>query len=666
MNAMDSKSSGVRSSKQGSPAQTPSKGEALTSEDLGACFTTLPQDVEQLYPPSSTNGSNSTGLFEVNEDSSDARGLDYSLDFSPLGLPSTQDWAMNWPSLPEHRLFGDYELVSVAGHGGMGVIFKAQHAGSGQTVAVKIMRQSKTLEANEYKRFERECATMASLNHPNIMPILDHGYCKGVPYIVMPYIQGGTLLQRRMAYLSDLRGGAVILEKVVRAVAYAHQHGVLHRDLKTNNIMMKDRHEPLVSDFGLAKRIDLDPLVTKSGEVLGTMAYMPPEQASGRHPNDVNEQSDVWSLGVILYEVLCGELPFRENRHSPLAILIMTETPVAPNILNHRIDSRLEAIILRCLEKDRSQRYRTAAALADDLADWIRLQPHKDSSKKQKPLRRASRRNRSPRQMLSLVLLMLLVLIGSLLLIGGKRFSWKMDDNDAQIAARFQELREQLDQGRPVVLIDEEGQPQAYQITLNPKELEMHQRDGFFVQITGRAIIELLPAPMPPAYRLKADVKHVSGKRGSGVGLITGYELYQTDLGKEHFGSTIELQNFRLPTRVCQMNILRILEAVDQHYFESSYVKLEVRQNAALQLPLDWYQVSMDVTPTSTTVSWNGIHIGQVKREFDLFKTPHDKIPMPLVDLSKVIPSTGGVGLFLSNAAGHFRNVVIEPLVNGQ
>jgi serine/threonine protein kinase/WD40 repeat protein len=268
------------------------------------------------------------------------------------------------------RYFGDYELLEEIGHGGMGIIFKARQISLDRIVALKMILDPR----HDSERFRVEAEAAASLDHPNIVSIHEVGQFEGHPYFSMQYVDGGSLSDRIADAPLPTRLAAELTSTIARAVHFAHQRGILHRDLKPANVLIDSRGRPYISDFGLAKQIQADADITRSGAILGTPGYMAPEQAIGEVKN-LTVATDVYGLGAVLYAALAGQPPFC-GRSSLETLRLVIERP--PRLLRPQrsgISRDLETICLKCLEKSPQLRYASAEALADDIDRYLRDEP---------------------------------------------------------------------------------------------------------------------------------------------------------------------------------------------------------------------------------------------------------------------------------------------------
>src|SRR4029077_17232514 len=292
-----------------------------------------------------------------------------------LGPLGDEDDATTVSSRRQMQLeFGDYELLEELGRGGQGVVYRAHQKSLNRTVALKIIGLGRWATTAHIKRFRLEAEAAASLNHPCIVPIYEVGERDGACYFSMGLVEGGQLDAILKREPMPIRRAVELIDRLARTVHYAHEHGILHRDVKPGNILLDQKGEPHLTDFGLARLVETESTVTGTKEVLGTPSYMAPEQAVGE-TKQLTSATDVYGLGAVLYQLLTGQPPFAGGTTYETVKLLLETEPRQPRLLNPKVDRDLSAICLKCLEKDPRRRYPAAAGLAEDLEHWLKHEP---------------------------------------------------------------------------------------------------------------------------------------------------------------------------------------------------------------------------------------------------------------------------------------------------
>ncbi|MEM9369190.1 MAG: serine/threonine-protein kinase [Planctomycetota bacterium] len=285
--------------------------------------------------------------------------------------PKEEDSSSQWKSLRLPTTIGDYELLEEIGRGGMGVVFRARQTSLQREVAVKMILRGRLASDADFQRFLAEASATAALEHPSIVPVYEVGDIDGRPFFSMKLIEGQTLASRVAISPLAPREAARLAAQLARAVSVAHDVDLLHRDIKPSNVLISRDGTPMITDFGLAKQTTgKAPELTRSGMLVGTPAYMSPEQASGRREG-IGPGSDVYSLGCVLYFALTGRPPLVAESPMELIMMVIEQDPVSPRVLRPSIDRDLEMIVTRCLQKPPDLRYASMTALARDLEAYL-------------------------------------------------------------------------------------------------------------------------------------------------------------------------------------------------------------------------------------------------------------------------------------------------------
>jgi TolB-like protein/predicted Ser/Thr protein kinase len=325
----------------------------------GLCTGCVLETALEISPDSSVTAGDDCGSVE-NAEANDAKALAYVKTNARVAKMLGE--------------LGDYELLEEVGRGGQGVVFRARQKTLNRVVALKIIGLGQWATPAHLKRFRLEAEAAASLDHPCIVPIYEVGERDGQCYFSMKFVEGGQLDEVVKHTPLSIRQAVELIAKVARTVHYAHEHGILHRDIKPGNILLDAKGQPHLTDFGLARLVESESTVTRTLEVLGTPSYMAPEQAAG-NTTQLTKATDVYGLSAVLYQLLTGHPPFAGGTTYETIKLLLETEPRSPRLWNPKVDRDLSTICLKCLEKDPQRRYSSALALAEDLEHWLRHEP---------------------------------------------------------------------------------------------------------------------------------------------------------------------------------------------------------------------------------------------------------------------------------------------------
>jgi len=329
-------------------------------------------------------------------------GMDHGMSVSGAVTVSLESGA----SVPPPVEIPGYELQGILNQGGMGIVYRARQISLARIVAVKMMMGSHP-SGSALSRFQTECRAIAHLHHPNLVEVFEFGETAAGPYFSMELVEGGNLTERMQSDPPGFQEAALLVESIAKVVHVVHERGIIHRDLKPANILLTEEGIPKVADFGLAKLLDQESGHSRTGELLGTLTYMAPEQIDSSF-GAVGTRSDVYGLGAVLYELLTGQPPFQSSR-THLLRQVLEDDPRAPSTLRSAVPKELEAISLKCLEKRPGSRYASAQEIAEELRSFLEGRPVR--ARPVGPIQRTAKvvRRRPELKMLLCVALLVLV-----------------------------------------------------------------------------------------------------------------------------------------------------------------------------------------------------------------------------------------------------------------
>jgi hypothetical protein len=571
--------------------------------------------------------------------------------------------------LPPPELPG-FDIRDTLGGGGMGVVYLAREEAADRLVALKLVRSACDPAARD--RFRVEVRAMARLDHPNVVRVFAVELAAAEPYFTMEYIDGPGLDRRLLADGPlPVAEAARVMEQVARAVQHAHEHGVIHRDLKPGNVVVGSDGTAKVTDFGLAKRIDAADGLTVADAVLGTPGFMAPEQSAGP-AGAVGPAADVYGLGSTLYALLTGRPPFVGSDPVDVAVRVRSQPPTPPRDLRPEIPPELEAVVLKCLAKDPADRYESAAAVADDLTRWRKGE--RTAARPRSRLWRVAAAVRRRRLTAAAGLVPLALLFA---LPGGGPPRADTGDQDPVTA-----IRRALAAGRPVKLQTEVGWPQYHRWAVGTGEIIAVAGGEFTFQSRNYAFLELCPDPGVDRYKVSAEIRHLNSLAAVNlwpvsdnhrVGLYFGYDSRPGPDGAQVCTfSTLEFSDHQAnPGRLVRKAVLHEdFVLVDPPFAIRSGDRTAIAKapyDKAVSLPGPWRRIEVAIGPNRMDVTYDGQRFGS--RDAAGLRSRTTALQLAVNGLARGVQLPDwssrrpfGVWVFGSRVA--VRNVVVTPLPN--
>jgi len=637
--------------------QAPDRQSLLAShpevaDDLAEFFAGL-DHLEQLAAPLRAVRLSSAGSYPVGsgvDTTDDARTGQDALRVAPA--PAAQ---------PAVGPIPGYEILSVLGRGGMGIVYQARQVQLKRLVALKMIRAGDLADDSERARFRTEVEAVARLHHPNIVQIYQVGEHNGQPFCALEFVSGGTLADRLAGTPQTPRQAAELVRTLALAMDVAHQRGIVHRDLKPGNVLLTTDGTPKITDFGLAKHLDEDTAQTRTGAVMGTPAYMAPEQALGQ--KTVGPPADVYAVGAILYEMLTGRPPFKGATALDTLDQVRSQEPAPVRTLQRQVPLDLETICLKCLEKQPGKRYTTAAELANRLGLFLDGKPI--------PERPPGWLSKIRRWVWAHPLLttaaILLVVVTSVALLAAHY----LDPERPR-----KEVQNTLERRRPYVFKGTEQLPGPFrQVYGKPAPLtRTEQAQHFSVERLATALWELTDDPRCDRYRFSAEVRHDNAGGASLVGLYFGYRKIPVAKGQQRAGFyTLSFADRGSGVTLGQVLLeARLLKVPPEDYVAFGPIDGRPFQPA---LPLredgPWRKLQIVVTPEGIEAMWEKEPGALERVGFRPAKQMEKALAvlgLSILDLRDVptdFRPRSGLGLYVSGGKASFRNVTVQPLDSG-
>jgi serine/threonine-protein kinase len=560
---------------------------------------------------------------------------------------------------------GPYRLLERLDGGAMGVVFKAVDVRLNRVVAVKFLRYGPLAGPELLHRFRVEAAAVARLEHAHIVRLYEYEFSEanGGPYFSMEYVDGGTLAKKLATGPLPQREAAELLGRLARAAHYAHERGVIHRDIKPANVLLAADGTPKLGDFGLAKLADAADGWTQTEEVLGTRAYMSPEQARGE-ARTVTPAADVYSLGAVLYQALTGAPPFKGSQLR-VREAILTEPPVAPRRRRPDLSAVLEAICLKCLEKEPRWRYSSAKELADDLDNWLAQRP----TKVRPPCWPVKVGRILGRHKAACAAVLLVAAVLGTALFG----IWRTDPERPR-----REVKAALVRQQPAGFLGPERLPGPFRWVRGDRQFEANREPCVTFNTMTISLLEFVDDPMCSHYRIEADLRHDDTATIGDIGLFVGFRRHSVDGEVRSYFYSVSfatkgglVERNRVPNQPSKGSLrLRIWYGTDKD--ESSRLEVRGRHTFALIPGPDhkprWNHVAVEVSPKGIKTYWRDADGNDqlahdvTADELTIFSAPLLQSEPLLAEVPPGFASRGGVGIFARRSTVSFKNFTVTPL----
>jgi eukaryotic-like serine/threonine-protein kinase len=608
-----------------------------------------------------------------------ATAAEWTAPYEDDGFDLDPDFDLDPGESSDQTFFGPYERLGKLGEGGMGVVYLARKPPFKWRVALKMIVAHRLTNPEHVARFFREVEVVTRLRHPNVVQVYDCGICEGVPYYTMELMEGGTLDSEIKAGPLTPVEAAQVVRTLASAMEYVHQKHVVHRDLKSANVLRARDGTLKISDFGLARWLDAGPLETTSAfqtgpdVILGTPGFMAPEQAACE---TADRPADIYALGAILYHALTGRPPFTGPKAEVLR-LVGTSTPKRPSALRPGIPFALELICLKCLEKIPAARYLSAQALADDLDRWLKGESPRETPRWITRLGRNVRRHQTA-AMASLVL----ATAGIPLIPLGTNAYFK---SPARVIER---IETDLARGRAVTLIGNTGKALWWEWKSGGKEGQARilANESFTLQSWPLGLVELLPDTRSENYTITAQVRHEESDLEGEVGLYFSRKAYPWAESELHFMAQVTFNAVRgdadrlariplevMPGQVPRDNVVTLRPHLVSDESRWPFMNWIFSGTTGPHFkPLGtrsgvWHDLKVTVTPEIVTAQWNDEPPFSMTRSrieesvTRALSTPLEPKPAR-PDFVPTFSARGGVGLYLRKGSASFRSVTITLL----